>query len=139
MLLGRYMSLAGKTLKELYPTLMHVICIAHLLRNWASRVRAFFKNIEDVVVIIKASNIKNKDRVNDFREAGLPSPPVPVITRSATWLRAALYYSENLLAIRTIVNNWTGEGLLVSRAKEAINVDGLVSDLVRISLINTGL
>ena len=139
MLLGRYMSLAGKTLKELYPTLMHVICIAHLLRNWASRVRAFFKNIEDVVVIIKASNIKNKDRVNDFREAGLPSPTVPVITRSATWLRAALYYSENLLAIRTIVNNWTGEGLLVSLAKEAINVDGLVSDLVRISLINTGL
>ena len=31
---ARYMSLAGKTLKELYPTLMHVTCIAqHLLHN----------------------------------------------------------------------------------------------------------
>ena len=27
---ARYMSLAGKTLKELYPSLMHVTCIAHL-------------------------------------------------------------------------------------------------------------
>ena len=28
---ARYMSLDGKTLKELYPSLMHVTCIAHLL------------------------------------------------------------------------------------------------------------
>ena len=42
------------------------------------------------------------------------------ITRS---LRAALYASENLPAARTIVNSWAVEGLLVSRAKEAISVD----------------
>ena len=28
---ARYMSLAGKTLKEFYPSLMHVTCVAHLL------------------------------------------------------------------------------------------------------------
>ena len=33
MLLGT--CLAGKTLKELYPTLMHDTCIAHLLHNCA--------------------------------------------------------------------------------------------------------
>ena len=32
---ARYMSLAGKTLKELYPSLMHVNCVAHLLHNCA--------------------------------------------------------------------------------------------------------
>ena len=32
---ARYMSLAGKTLKELYPSLMHVTCVAHLLHNCA--------------------------------------------------------------------------------------------------------
>ena len=37
-----------------------------------------------------------------------------------------------LTAVRIIINNWTGEGLLVSRAKEAINVNGLVPGLVRI-------
>ena len=40
---ARYMSLAGKTLKELYPSLMHVICVAHLLHNCSMRVRAHFK------------------------------------------------------------------------------------------------
>ena len=43
---ARYMSSAGKTLKELYPSLMHVTCVAHLLHNCAMRVRAHFKNID---------------------------------------------------------------------------------------------
>ena len=133
---ARYMSSAGKTLKELYPSLMHVTCVAHLLHNCAMRVRAHFKNIDKVIATIKAATIKNKDRKKDFHDAGLPSPD-PVITRWATWLRAALYYSENLPAVRTIVNNWTSAGLLVSRAKDAINVEGLVSDLVKINQCRT--
>ena len=134
---ARYMSSAGKTLKELYPSLMHVTCVAHLLHNCAMRVRAHFKNIDKVIATIKAATIKNKDRKKDFYDAGLPSPPDPVITRWATWLRAALYYSENLPAVRTTVNNWTSAGLLVSRAKDPINVEGLVSDLVKINQYRT--
>ena len=91
---ARYMPLAGKTLKEVYPSLMHVTCVAHLLHNCAMRVRAHFKNIDEIIVTIKAATIKNKDRNKDFHDAGLPSPPDPVITTWATWLRAALYYSE---------------------------------------------
>ena len=97
------------------------------------RVRAHFKNIDEVIATIKAATIKNKNRKKDFHDAGLPSPPDPVITRWATWLRAALYYRENLPAVRTIVNNWTSAGLLGSRAKDAIDVEGLVSDLVNIN------
>ena len=88
---ARYMSLAGKTLKELYLSLMHVTCVAHLLHNFAMRVRAHLKNIDEIIATIKAATIKNKDRKKDFHDAGLPSPPDPVITRWATWLRAALY------------------------------------------------
>ena len=131
------MSLAGKTIKELYPSLIHVTCVAHLLHNCAMRVRARFKNIDEVIATIKAATIKNKDRKKDFHDASLPSPPDPVITRWATWLRAALYYSENLPALRTIVNNWTSAGLLVSRAKNAINVEDLVPDLVKINQYRT--
>ena len=100
------------------------------------RVRARFKNIDEVIATIKAATIKNKDRWKDFHNAGLPSPD-PVITRWATWLRAALYYNENLSAVRTIVNNWTSAGLLVSRAKDAINVEGLLPDLVKINQYRT--
>ena len=99
---ARYMSLAGKTSKELYPSLMHVTGVAHLLHNCAMRVRAHFKNIDEIIATIKAATIKNKDLKKDFDDAGLPSPPDPVITRWATWLRAVLYYSENLPAVRTI-------------------------------------
>ena len=76
---ARYTSLAGKTLKELYPSLMHVTCVAHLLHNCAMRVRAHFKNIDQII-----ATIKNKDRKKDFHDAGLPSPPDPVIKRWAT-------------------------------------------------------
>ena len=82
---ARYMSSAEKTLKELlYPSLMHVTCVAHLLHNCATRVRAHFKNIDEVIATIKAATIKNKDRKKDFHDAGLPSPPDPVTTRWAT-------------------------------------------------------
>ena len=101
------------------------------------RVRASFKNIDDVVATLKAATIENKNRKSDFREAGQPSPPVAVITRWATWLKAALHRSENLPAVCAIIINWTGEGLLVRRAKEAFKVDGLVPDLVRINQYRT--
>ena len=126
------MSLDGKTLMELYPSLMHVTCVAHLLHHCAMHVRAYFKNIDEII-----ATIKNKDRKKDFHDAGLPSPPDPVITRWATWLGAALYYSENLPAVCTIVNNWTSVGLLVSRAKDTINVGDLVPDLVKINRYRT--
>ena len=132
------MSLAGNAQKKLYLSLMHVNCVAHLLHNCTKRVPAHFKNIDEVIATIKAaSTIKNKDRKKGFQDAGLPSSPDPVITRWGTWLRAALYYSENLPAIRTIVNNWTTASLVVSRAKDAINVKDLVEDLVKINQYQT--
>ena len=106
---ARHMSLAGKTLKELYPSLMHVTCVAHLLHNCAMRVRAHFKSIDEIIATIKAATIKNKDRKKDFHDAGLPSPPDPVITRWVTWLRAALYYDENLPAVCTVPLSTIGQ------------------------------
>ena len=126
------MALAGKTLKEFYPYLLHVTCLAHLLHNCAMRVCAHFKNIDAVVKAMKAATVKNKERCKNFRDAGLPSPPAPVVTRWATWLEAAFFYAEHLPVVRNIVNNWKSGGILVTRAKEAINEDQLISDLVLI-------
>ena len=115
---------------------MYINYVAHLLLNYAMHVRAHFKNIDEVIATIKAATIKSKDRKKDFDDADLLSLHDPVITRWAAWLRAALYYSENLPAVRTIVNNSTRAGLLVSRAKNAINVD-LVPDLVKMNQFRT--
>ena len=134
---ARYMSLAGKALKELYLSLMYINYVAHLLLNYAMHVRAHFKNIDEVIATIKAATIKSKDRKKDYDDADQLSLHDPVITRWATWLRAALYYNENLPAVRTIVNNSTRAGLLVSRAKNAINVEDLVPDLVKMNQYQT--
>ena len=79
--------------------------LPHLLRNCAMRVRAHFKNIDEVMATIKAATIKSKDHKKDFHDAGLLSFPDSVITRWAIWLRTVLYYRENLPAVRTIANN----------------------------------
>ena len=97
------------------------------------RVRAGFLNIDEVIATIKTTTIKNNDRRKDIHDAGVPSPPDPVITRWATRFRAALYYSENFPAVRTIVNSWTSAVLLVSRAKDAVSVEDVVPDLVKIN------
>ena len=57
---ARYMSLAGKTLKKLYPSLMHVNCTAHLLHNCTMCVHSHFKDIDEVIVTIKAAQSKSK-------------------------------------------------------------------------------
>ena len=122
---------------------MRVNCVAHLLHNCVMRVRAHFKNIDEATATIKAATIKNKNRKIDFHDAGLPSPPDPVITRWATWLRAALYYNENFPAVCTTCttittyNNWTSAGLFVSIAKDVINMESLVPDLVKINQYRT--
>ena len=54
---ARYMSLAGKTLKELYPSLMHVTCVAHLLHNCAMHMPAHLKNIDETIATINHQSI----------------------------------------------------------------------------------
>ena len=85
------MSLAGKTLKDLHPSVMHVNCVVQSLLNCALGVYAHFKSIDEVMAMIKATTIRNKDHKKDFHDAGLPSPSDHVITRWATWLRVTLH------------------------------------------------
>ena len=66
-----------------------------------------------------------------FAEIGYP--PEPVITRWATWLKAALYYAKNLPDVNKIVERFEGDGKLVSRAKAAIADERLTADLTAIA------
>ena len=59
--------------------------------------------------------IKNKERQNLFSEIG---SPLSVILTS--WLRAAMYYCDNLPEVKRIVFNIKDDGVLVSKAKVAL-------------------
>ena len=89
------------------------------------------------VATIKAATIKSKHRKNDFRETDLPLPFDPVIRRRATCLELHCTIANIFLLFVLSSTIWTGGGLLVSRAKEAIHVDILVPDLALINRYRT--
>jgi hypothetical protein len=127
---ARYMTAAGNVLRQLYPRLFHVTCAAHLLHNCAEKVRAYFSDVDAAIAAVKASTVKNKDRKELFADIGYP--PQPVLTRWATWLDAAMYYANNLPRVREIVGSFQGTGMLVRRAKEAVEAPSLCASLVAI-------
>ena len=125
-----YMTACGTTLKLLYPRLFHVTCMAHLLHNCAEKVRSHFQDVDHVIATVKAVTVKNKTRRIKFSNIG--SPPQPALTRWGTWLSAAQYYAENLMEVREIVNSFEGNGILVRRAKTAVNDPSVAGSLAQI-------
>ena len=60
---------------------------------------------------------------------------MPVVTRWGTWLKAADYYADNLIEVKNIVNEFEGDGILVKRAKEAVNDAGIAASLLKIKRV----
>ena len=113
-----YMTASTTALKVMFPNLFHVTCTAHLLHNCAERVRANFKDVDEVIARVKAVTVKNKTRKSKFDEIG--RPPEPVVTRWGSWLNAAFYFAENFPKVRDIVNGFEDDGKLVENAKTAV-------------------
>ena len=59
---AKYMIAAGITLKSLYPKLFLVTYVAHLLHNWAIKIKSHFEDVDQLIANIKAVTIKNKTR-----------------------------------------------------------------------------
>ena len=74
--------------------------------------------------------IKNRTNKELFNDIGIP--PSVIVTRWSSWLRAALYYADNLPGIRKIVNSISDKGILLTRAKEAANQSNLTYNLLMI-------
>ena len=85
---AKYMIAAGITLKSLYPKLLHVTCVAHLLHNCAMKIKSHFEDVDQLIAKVKAVTIKNKTRQAKFSAIG--NPLQPVSTRWGSWLNAAL-------------------------------------------------
>ena len=120
-----YMTACTATLKVLYPHLFHVTCLAHMLHNCAEKVRGAFADVDNLVARVKVATIKTKSRQAQFKLIGSPSESV--VTRWGTWLKAAVYYADNLIEVKKIVNKFEGDEILVKRAKEAVNDAGIAA------------
>ena len=73
---------AGKGLKELYPNIIHCLCLAHGLNRVAELVRYSFPKVDRFVSEVKKIFIKCARRKAEFAAScQIPLPPEPVLTR----------------------------------------------------------
>ena len=115
----------------MYPKLLHVTCIAHLLHKCTIRIKSSYPEVDNLIASIKSSIVKNRTRAAQFDALGIP--PTPVVTRWGSWINAALYYAKNLPEVKEIVNSWSGDGVLVRQAQISINKEVVVSQLAETS------
>ena len=105
---ARYMTAAGRAVKQTYPRLFHITCVPHGLHNAVERIRANYEDVDKLIAAVKASVMKNKDRRVKF--STINSPPQPVVTRCGSWLKAAEYYAINFAQVCETVNAFEGTG-----------------------------
>ena len=108
---------------------MHVNCVAHLLHNCTMLVHAHFKNIDKVITTIKVTVTKITRKIFLMLACHL----LLTLQLQDGQLGAALNYSENIPAVCSITNNCTSAGLLVNQPQDAIIVEDLMSDIVKIN------
>jgi len=100
-----YMLSAFSNLKAMYSSLRHVTCIAHALHRVCEAVRVEYSKANNFICEMKKVLLKAPARIQIYRDVtGLPLPPVPVITRWGTWLRAAVFYCENFDKIQLFLS-----------------------------------
>ena len=118
---ARYMTAAGRVVKQTYPRLFHITCAAHGLHNAAERIRANYEDVDKLIAAVKALVLKSKDR--RAKVLAIDSPPLLVVTRCGSRLKAAEYYAKNFPQVLEIGNVRAGQ--LVVKAKEAVTAESL--------------
>ena len=53
---AKYMVAVGIILKSLYPKLFHVTCVAHLLHNFAMKIKSHFEDMDQLIAKNQSSN-----------------------------------------------------------------------------------
>ncbi len=76
--------------------------------------------------------VTHKNKTIQALFAGIAHPPKVIVTRWSSWLKATIYFANNLPEIRKIILGLKGKNILTKRAKEAILHSKIVSYLIKI-------
>ena len=63
---ARYMTKSTDTLKILFPNVLHITCVLHLLHNCALKIKSVYPSIDNLISSLKAATVKNKCREINF-------------------------------------------------------------------------
>ena len=98
---------SGKLLKEQFPNMLHVTCLAHGLHRICEFVRDNFSDVNKLISLVKKIFLKAPSRVSIYKGKypHLPLLPAPVITRWGTWIEANSFYFNNLEQVKTVISS----------------------------------
>lgn len=127
-----YMLKAGRILKNVFPKLKHVTCLAHALHRVAEQIRFQYPDVDSLIANIKKVFLKSPSRVRILKEKypNMPLPPQPVITRWGTWLSAVSYYVKYFNEINLVLSCLrSSEAASIKKAKNILNKPNIKTDL----------
>ena len=129
-----YMLSARKTLKDLYPKLIHTTCLAHGLHRVVETIREQNPEVNKLISVGKKIFLKAPKRVDAFKKhlPGVSLPPEPVSTRWGTWLSAVTWYVKNFEGFKAVVTELDNDSLAIENAKKVIASPGLMAKLLYI-------
>ena len=83
-----YMKKAGKHLKSLFPKVIHITRLAHLINRISSFIRNEHKTADKFIAETKKTFTKSRSRIEVFKSIApdIPLPPKPVVIRWSAWL-----------------------------------------------------
>lgn len=98
----------GRSLKEHSVNLLHITCKIHALHLVAETIRECYPLVNELIASTKAVFLKSPKRTKEFHRLcpQIPEPPQPIITRWATWLKAAFYYYQHFYHVKKVVSKF---------------------------------
>lgn len=126
-----YMRLCGTNLKQLYPNLVHVTCVAHGIHRVCEKVREIFPDVNRLISSARKIFLKCPSRCDLYKERmGCPLPPDVVITRWGTWITAATFYATHFEDFSAVINALPeAESKYTANVKLLLQKGTLASDL----------
>jgi hypothetical protein len=118
-----------------FTHLIHTTCLAHGINRVAEEVRNQFPLVNELISIVKKIFVKALLRVQFYKETlpNLPLPPQPVITRWGTWLKAAIFYSDNYIDVKNLILQIADDSNCIKEAKTLFSNPILPNNLAYIS------
>ena len=125
-----YMVKAGKVLKETFPNLKHITCLAHALNIVCESIKDEHGVVNDMIAGMKAILAKSNVRSQQFSEiCKLPLPPSVIEIRWNSWLNAAFYYAKNFTVIKSFIVALDTDSKAVEKLKKCIEETDLEQSL----------
>lgn len=123
---------AGKGLKELYPKLIHLTCLAHELHRVAEFIRSNALNLDKLINLGKKTFLKAPKRKTIFNSIcpNVPLHPKPILTRWGKWLSAVSYYRQHFSSFKSVVDNLNDdESVAIAKLKATLSDPTLTNTL----------